>query len=37
VHAVGREAEVPALVGAVLPAPLKSTTETLPLAFSVPL
>jgi hypothetical protein len=37
VHAVGRDAELPALAGAVLPEPLKSTTETLPLAFSVPL
>jgi hypothetical protein len=37
VQAVGRDTEVPALAGAVLPAPLKSTTETLPLAVSVPL
>jgi hypothetical protein len=37
VHAVDRVPEVPALAGAMLPAPLKSTTETLPLAFSVPL
>jgi hypothetical protein len=37
VHAVGRDAELPALAGAVLPAPLKSTADTLPLAFSVPL
>jgi hypothetical protein len=37
VHAVGRAADVPAFAGVVPPALLKSTVETLPLAFSVPL
>jgi hypothetical protein len=36
VHAVARDAVVPTLTGAVLPAPLKSTAETLPADVSVP-
>jgi hypothetical protein len=37
VQAVGRDAEVPAFAGAVLPAPLKSTAALPPLALHCPL